>query len=55
MFIPHGRENTELGIGRLAADQRNDLVELVGFEAVIGNQLGGDGDVVLIGHQEAFP
>jgi hypothetical protein len=43
MLVPHGRENTELGEGRCAANQFDDARVLVRLKAVLGNQLGSDG------------
>ncbi|MNL47379.1 hypothetical protein D3C87_1701660 [compost metagenome] len=51
MLVPHRREDAQLGIGRLAPDQVEDLLVLVRLEAVIGDQFGSDGDVVAKGHQ----
>ncbi len=51
MLVPHGREDAQFRIGRLAADQVEDLLILIGLEAMAGDQFGGDGDVVAKGHQ----
>ena len=45
VLVPHGREDAELGQRRLAADQVEDALVLVRLEAVLGDQLGGDGGV----------
>ena len=42
MLVPHRREDAELGQRRLAADQVEDALVLVGLEAVLGDQFGGD-------------
>ena len=42
MLVPHRREDAELGEGRLAADQVEDALVLVGLEAVLGDEFGGD-------------
>ena len=46
VLVPHRREDAELGDRRLAADQLQDALVLVGLEAVLGNQLGRDGRFV---------
>ena len=39
MLVPHRREDAELGDRRLAADQVEDALILVGLEAVFGDKL----------------
>ena len=46
MLVPHRREDAELGEARLPADQVEDALVLVRLEAVLGDQLGGDGGFV---------
>ncbi len=50
VLVPHRREDAELGVGRRAPDQLDDLLVLVELEPVVGNELGRDGDVVVEGH-----
>src|SRR5438876_8427836 len=42
MLVPHRREDAKLGEPRRAADQLADALVLVGFEAVGGDERGGD-------------
>ena len=42
VLVPHRREDAELGQRRLAADQVEDALILVGLEPVLGDQFGGD-------------
>jgi hypothetical protein len=42
MLIPHSRKNAELGQRRLAADQIEDALVLVGLEPVFGDEFRGD-------------
>jgi hypothetical protein len=46
MLVPHRREDAELGESRLAADQMQDALILVGLEAMFGHELRGDLDLV---------
>src|SRR5690606_33273034 len=50
-LVPHRRKNAELGIGRRAADQLQDLLVFVELQSVVGNKLWRDGDVVVEGHR----
>ena len=50
MLVPHGREDAEFGKGRLAPDQVEYLLVFVGLETVIGDEFGGDFDVVAKSH-----
>jgi hypothetical protein len=47
MLVPHGREDAELGIGRVAPDQLQDLAVFIGLEPVIGDHFAGDVDIVV--------
>ena len=42
MLVPHRREDAELGQRRLAPDQVEDALVLVGLEPVFGDELRGD-------------
>ena len=42
MLVPHRREDAEFGDARRAADQLQDTVVLVRFQAVLGDELRGD-------------
>ena len=46
MLVPHGREDAELGEARLAADQLQNALIFIRLQAVGGNQVGRDLDVV---------
>jgi hypothetical protein len=47
MLVPHGREDAELGEGRLTPDDLEDALVFVRAEPVGGDQVVGDG---WIGH-----
>jgi hypothetical protein len=49
VLVPHGRHDAKLGQRRLAADQLLEALVLVGLEAVLRDQFGGDLDIVLEG------
>src|SRR5262249_37749530 len=42
VFVPHRREDAELGDARHAADERENALIFLGREAVGGDQIGGD-------------
>src|SRR5215467_12665021 len=46
MLVPHRRENAELGKTRFAAEQFENALVLLGREAVLGDQFGGNGRFV---------
>src|SRR5262245_35212106 len=46
VLVPHGRENAELGERRLAADELQDPVVFVRLEAVLGDKLGRNADII---------
>src|SRR5580700_10394133 len=46
VLVPHRRENAELGEARFAADQLIEARVFVRLEAVLGDQLWGDGGFV---------
>ncbi len=53
MLVPHCRKDAELSQRRLASDQVEDALILVGLEPVFGHEFGGDAG--LVGDHEARP
>src|SRR5690554_6945954 len=50
MFVPHRGKDAEFSEVRLATDQLEDALIFVGLEAMGGDQLFGDGNVIAYGH-----
>src|SRR5690606_337831 len=50
VLVPHGREDAQLGESGHAADEVQNLLVLIGLEAVIGDEFGRDFDVVAERH-----
>jgi len=46
VLVPHRREDAELGQRRLAPNQIEDALVLVGFQAVFGHQFGCDRGII---------